>query len=122
MKAKNPQKKKGLVGHWFHSIGSDNQVEWQGVVIENPEPGWYLVQAFDWLAGAPSCQYLVQISDMSKWLFYDNSEQLNYSYEHGCARLGGTHRKPTNDTPLTIEELDKRRWKPTIQTNNAEQS
>ena len=34
-----------LVGQYFHSI-EDGYLQWQGTVIGNPEPGWYLLQLF----------------------------------------------------------------------------
>jgi hypothetical protein len=84
----------GLLGRFFHSINKDdNQVKWQGVVIGNPEPGWYLVQLFGWLDGSPCDQQLMRIEDFSGWLFYDDSETMRFSYDHGSAREGGPHRK-----------------------------
>ena len=83
-----------LLGQFFHSIGKENgQVEWQGVVIGNPEPGWYLLQLFEWLMGEPNVRRLVRIEDMGNWLFYENAEAMQVSYEEGCAREGGPYRK-----------------------------
>ena len=83
-----------LLGQCFHSIGKDDgQVEWQGVVIGNPEPGWYLLQLFEWAMGEPNVRRLVQIEDMEHWLFYEDSDAMKFSYDHGCAREGGKYRK-----------------------------
>jgi hypothetical protein len=74
-----------LVGQCFHSI-NNGTIEWQGMVIGNPEPGWYLVQLYEWLQGAPNVQRLVRFESMQDWFFYDDHEQLIYSYEHGTAK------------------------------------
>ena len=82
-----------LVGHFFHSLGKNtSQIEWQGVVIGNPLPGWYLVQLYEWIAGSRSVQRLVKIEDMESWLFYESSEEMEFSYEQGTARIGGIYR------------------------------
>jgi len=67
-------------------------VEWQGVVVGNPEPGWYLVQLFEWLMGEPNLRRLVKIEDMEHWLFYEDVEAMKFSYDHGTAREGGKYR------------------------------
>jgi hypothetical protein len=81
-----------LVGQFFHSI-KDGQVHWQGSIIGNPEPGWYLLQLYEWGFGQPNVQRLVKIEDMAGWLFYDTTEGMQYSYDHGVAREGGPYRK-----------------------------
>jgi len=82
-----------LLGEYFHSIGKDTgKVEWQGVVIGNPEPGWYLLQLFDWVMGEPNLRRLVRIEDMEHWLFYRDTETMNFSYQQGTAREGGPYR------------------------------
>jgi hypothetical protein len=85
--SKNP-----LVGKYFHSL-KDGQVHWQGTVLGTPEPGWYLVQLFEWIMGEPSNQGLVRFTDMAEWLFYENADQMKFSYEHGMAREGGPYQK-----------------------------
>ena len=82
-----------FVGMYFHSIGKDSgKVEWQGMVIGNPEPGWYLLQLFEWAMGEPNVCRLVLIEDMEHWLFYDTAAAMKFSYEHGAAREGGPFR------------------------------
>lgn len=82
-----------LIGNYFHSIGKDTgKVEWQGVVISRPMPGWYLVQLFDWIVGDPSVRRVVKLDDMESWLFYPDAEVMRFSYEHGTAREGGCYR------------------------------
>lgn len=84
---KNP-----LVGHFFHSLNpKTGKVDLQGTVIGNPESGWYLVQMFEWLFGQPSYQRLFKIEDMSTWLFYEDAEEMKFSYEEGTARPGGPY-------------------------------
>ena len=82
-----------LLGQFFHSIGKDDgKVEWQGIVVGNPEPGGYLVQLFEWLMGEPNLRRLVNIEDMEHWLFYEDQEGMKFSYDHGAAREGGKYR------------------------------
>jgi len=83
-----------LIGQFFHSISKDTgNIEWQGYVIGNPEPGWYLLQLFEWLMGEPNVCRLVRIEDMKDWLFYESAEDMKFSYESGMARKGGRYRK-----------------------------
>ncbi len=82
-----------LLGQCFHSIGKDTgKVEWQGEVIGNPEPGWYLLQLFEWGMGEPNVRRVARIEDMEHWLFYEDAEAMKFSYEHGAAREGGPYR------------------------------
>jgi hypothetical protein len=81
-----------LLGQYFHSLNADGKVEWQGTVIGNPEPGWYLVQLFEWMAGEANVRRLFKVEDMANWLFYENADAMKYSYEHGVAREGGIYR------------------------------
>jgi hypothetical protein len=74
-----------LVGKCFHSI-VDDTVQWQGVVIGRPEPGWYLLELFSWVMGEHGNQRLVRIEEMRGWLFYSDADEMNYSYEYGAAR------------------------------------
>ena len=83
-KARNP-----LTGQYFHSVNQKGVIEWQGQVVGNPEPGWYLIQLYEWLCGEPSVRRLMCIHEMQSWLFYESAEAMIFSYEHGTARQGG---------------------------------
>jgi hypothetical protein len=74
--AREPEK---LVGKYFQSANENNKVEWQGVVIGEPHPGWYLVQLFDWALCEPSEQRLVPIEKMIGWLFYPDMDTMKFS-------------------------------------------
>ena len=81
-----------LMGQCFHSIHPESgQIEWQGIIIGNPEPGWYLVQLFEWVTGAPNVRRLVRIDDLRGWLLYGNAEMMKESFDHGAARAGGPY-------------------------------
>jgi hypothetical protein len=73
MKAEVAGKTETLVGKYFHSANENNKIEWQGVVIGEPHPGWYLVQLFESASGEPSVQRLVPIEKMIGWLFYPDA-------------------------------------------------
>ena len=81
-----------LDGQFFHSINSEGKVEWQGYVIGSPQPGWYLIQLFEWFCGEPNVRRLVPLQAMENWLFYESAEAMCFSYEHGVARQGGMYR------------------------------
>ena len=68
-----------LVGKYFHGANDNSRVEWQGVVVGEPHPGWYLVQLFDWASGKPSVQRLVPIEKMATWLFYPDRDAMTSS-------------------------------------------
>jgi len=52
MKPEVEAKTEKLIGKYFRSANETNKVEWQGAVIAEPHPGWYLVQLFEWGSGA----------------------------------------------------------------------
>jgi hypothetical protein len=89
-----------LVGKWFHSLKKDPRyprcvngiVEWQGQIIGKPEPGWYLIQLYEWFMGSQTDQRLVPFAEMAGWLFYESDESMRYSSEYGSARAGGPYR------------------------------
>jgi hypothetical protein len=80
MEAETATKAEKLVGKYFHGVNESNKVEWQGVVIGEPNPGWYLVQLFDWATGKPDVQRLVPIEKMHAWLFYPDRDAMTSSY------------------------------------------
>jgi len=64
-----------FVGHFFHSFTLETgAIRWQGRVLGTPEPGWYFVQLYDWLVGAPSTCRLVRIDTMESWDFYADAD------------------------------------------------
>ena len=86
--------KQNLVGKYFHSANEDNKIEWQGVVIGQPHPGWYLVQLFEWTSGEPSVQRLVPIEKMMGWLFYPDANSMTFGSkgsQHRITALGPAH-------------------------------
>jgi hypothetical protein len=76
MEAEAVTKTEKLVGKYFHSVNENNKVEWQGVVIGEPHPGWYLVQLLEWASGEPGVQRLVPIEKMIGWLFYPDRDSM----------------------------------------------
>jgi hypothetical protein len=78
MKAEMAGNAEKLVGKYFHSANETNKIEWQGVVIGEPHPGWYLVQLFEWTSGEPTVQKLVPIEKMIGWLFYPDAAAMNF--------------------------------------------
>ena len=78
MEAEISKKQEKLVGKYFHSSNETNKIEWQGMVIGEPHPGWYLVQLFEWVSGEPSVQRLVPIEKMIGWLFYPDADAMTF--------------------------------------------
>lgn len=97
-----------LVGNYFHSLNKDGLVEMQGVVIGNPEPGWYLLQLFDWLVGEGHLRMLMRLEGMATWLFYADVATMKWSYEHGPACAGGPYRKRDSELSQEQEEPPNR--------------
>jgi hypothetical protein len=90
MKTEMGEKSEKLVGKYFHSASETSKIEWQGMIIGEPHPGWYLVQLFDWGSGEPSVQRLVPIEKMIGWLFYPDADAMTFSSKgspHQIARL-----------------------------------
>jgi hypothetical protein len=78
MKGEMAGKQEKLVGKYFHSANETNKIEWQGVVIGEPRPGWYLVQLFEWSSGELDVQRLVPIEKMIGWLFYPDAAAMTF--------------------------------------------
>jgi hypothetical protein len=75
-KNEKPEQPDGrLIGKHFFSI-ENKKPKWQGIVIGQPQPGFYLVQLFDWLMGKPGVQKLVPIAEMRTWFFYENADEM----------------------------------------------
>lgn len=75
-----------LCGKFFHSIDQDGVVCWQGYVIGEAQPGFFLVQLFEWMMGEPSTCEIVPFEDMLDWFFYQSADEMRFSYDHGAAR------------------------------------
>lgn len=80
----NKQSTIELVGSSFHVI-ENNLVERQGCIVGNPEPGWYMVQFYDWIMGEANIIKLYRIEEMKEWVLYESDEDMKYSYEYGYA-------------------------------------
>jgi hypothetical protein len=84
--AKDRELKSGLIGRAFHTFretkSGQRGVVYQGIVRARIEDGLYLVQYFEWLVGEPSTLELVRIEDMLNWQFYEDTEHMNFWYEH----------------------------------------
>ena len=72
------RKPEQLVGKYFHSTNETDKIEWQGLVIGEPQPGWYLVQLFEWNSGEPTVQRIAPIDKMIGWLFYPDAEAMTF--------------------------------------------
>ena len=98
--------KGNLVGHFFHSLNAEGQLEWQGVIMSEPRRGWYLVQLFDWFIGETSVRKLVPFKQMENWFFYGTDEEMRYSADHGTCRRGGPYRKDfSNGEPVEATQV-----------------
>src|SRR5215831_12635152 len=84
--AKNVELKSGLIGRGFHVFRETKSrkraIKYQGVVRARIEDGLYLVQYFEWFVGEPSTLELVRIEEMLEWQFYEDTEHMNFWYEH----------------------------------------
>ena len=84
---KSPQRSSGvaLVGQLFHEVKTNGDINRQGRIIGNPEPGWYYAELFSWITGLPTCRTLIRLEEMENWLFYANRSDMVFSYECGAA-------------------------------------
>jgi hypothetical protein len=92
-KPKMPMPEMSLVGRCFHIFDDAGCVQYQGIVRGNLGDGNYLVQYYEWFAGAASTLAVVHISKMIQphnhraagaWQFYEDNDHMNswYEYEH----------------------------------------
>lgn len=76
-----------MIGKFFHDLKSneneDLELRNQGRIIGNPEPGWYLIETFDFINGGSVFKRLIKFEEMKEWVFYDNKEDLQYGFLHG---------------------------------------
>ena len=81
-----------LIGKFFHVLDEferegSKQVELcgQGWICGKVEPGWYMLQMFDWIMGEAGSKRVASISDISGFLLYDTKEEMKESFETGEA-------------------------------------
>lgn len=77
-----------LVGKFFHTLDAEtNKVQWQGRILSEPKPGYYMIQLFEWITGSPSFTgtRLVSLDDLTKggFVFYLTQEEMVESYKYG---------------------------------------
>jgi hypothetical protein len=66
-----------LKGKFFHSMKSDDKaIHWQGQIVDELTPGYFLLQLFSWLDGRPTDQMTVALADMRGWKFYTSQEAM----------------------------------------------
>ncbi len=53
-----------MIGKFFHSFDKDSLPKWQGRVLAEPNPGFYLVQLCEWIMGDPSYETISQMRDV----------------------------------------------------------
>lgn len=63
-----------LIGKFFHSFNSSGSLRWQGRVLAEPSPGYFLVQLYDWFMGYANDQMVIPIAHMVGWKFCDDPE------------------------------------------------
>ena len=75
------QNQDGLVGRFFHTFTGDGKLKWQGHIISQPNPGFYLCKLFSWGSGHATGQVVVRVDGMRGWKFYDSDKDMNREYE-----------------------------------------
>lgn len=95
----------GLVGKAFHIFGKDQEISRQGIVVAQADPGFYIVQYFDFIVGNPSTMEVVNINAMTvspvadngsypesracgAWQFHEDTDHMNSWYEDWERRAG----------------------------------
>ena len=74
-----------LVGTFFHLLGDDGKVDWQGQIEARLDDGKRLVVLyFDWFTGAPMTRRVIDYeAAVAAGLFiYRSAEAMRESYEH----------------------------------------
>lgn len=73
----------GLVGSFFHVL-ENNEIIWQGIVVGEPQPGWYLCELIDCVPGAKVMQRVFPIASFFdegwEWRFYDDINVMQSAY------------------------------------------
>jgi hypothetical protein len=78
-----------LAGRGMHWLDEEGKVQWQGKVVGDLGGGNYLIQLFGWIAGEPTQQIIVNISELAvttrstkgRAVFYNSTEEMNEYYE-----------------------------------------
>lgn len=102
-----------LVGQLFHSLSEEGNVNWQGLVKGQVEPGVYLVETYSWINGCKYSNQLVKLEDMMGWIFYDTDEEMEFSYEHGAAKKHRADiRLEREERAAKLKAAGKTGWEP----------
>jgi len=79
------QKLVGLYFRTFSTLGKikpeNFEIHCQGIVVGNPEPGWYLAQLFEWMYGSELNIQLVTLEDMADWRFFVDKSAFDADYK-----------------------------------------
>ena len=62
-----------FVGKFFFSFKND-ELQWQGQIINKVSESVFLVQLHEWTKGKSTDQVLFSVPDMMSWKFYDTAE------------------------------------------------
>ena len=82
-----------FLGKWFQTYVEDDggkmQRQYQGQIVGEAHPGFFLVQLYSAWDGAPTFMQIFHVKEMSDWRFYVNNEHMMCA--DGCPeRSSGT--------------------------------
>ena len=59
-----------MIGWFFLTRKGEDEIHYQGEVVEEVGPGYYMVQFFSWLSGAPTICRIVTIKQMHEHFYF----------------------------------------------------
>ena len=85
-----------LVGKFFHSRDPDGYVRWQGRVAAEVQPGYFMVECFEWFTGSFGSRSVVPLTQMveERWVWYRTDEDMRYAHRYA---IGGIRERPITE-------------------------
>ena len=78
---------RSLDGKFFHSYGKDRTAKWQGRILSEVQPGFFVIELHEWLTGSASFTGIrvVALETMAAegWSFYLSVEEMADAYKYG---------------------------------------
>jgi hypothetical protein len=65
-----------LIGKYFLTFEKDRKLKWQGQVIAEPNPGYYLCDLFEWISGTRNKTMLIRVDGMRGFDFFNNRDDF----------------------------------------------
>jgi hypothetical protein len=73
-----------LIGQFFLTFDPEGRLEYQGQIVDCPDPGFFTCQFFSALTGQKTHREIKQLSQILAWKFYDSADDWRSAFASHC--------------------------------------